>query len=169
MLDMTVRSDYGIEIRVIQEISTTQGGCRGTSHSSWFTVNKRRPNTNFFTHRVFAANFTPDNNYVLSGSDDGNIRLWRTNASSRAGVKSAQQRQALQYADTLKQRYAHMPEIKRIARHRHVPKAVKKAGEIKNEEIKAIKRREENRRKNSKKGTVTRRPEREKMILAREE
>lgn len=62
-----------------------------------------------------------------------------------------------------------MPEIKRIARHRHVPKAVKKAGEIKNEEIKAIKRREENRRKNSKKGTVTRRPEREKMILAREE
>ncbi|KAI5291579.1 rRNA-processing protein sof1 [Ascosphaera aggregata] len=116
--------------------------------------------------RVFAANFTSDNNYVLSGSDDGNIRLWRTNASSRAGVKSAQQRQALQYADTLKKRYAHMPEIKRISRHRHVPKAVKKAGEIKNEEIKAIKRRDENRRKNSKKGTVTKRAEREKMVLA---
>ncbi|KAI5308225.1 rRNA-processing protein sof1 [Ascosphaera atra] len=119
--------------------------------------------------RVFSATFTPDNNYILSGSDDGNVRLWRSHASSRAGIKSAQQRQALQYNDALKKRYAHMPEIKRIARHRHLPKAVKKAGEIKGEELKALKRREENRRRHSKKGTVVRKPEREKMVLAVEE
>jgi WD repeat and SOF domain-containing protein 1 len=113
--------------------------------------------------------FTPDNKYVLSGSDDGNIRLWRAEASSRSGIKSARQRQKLEYDDALKARYAHMPEIRRIRRHRHIPKAVKKAGEIKNEEIRAIQRKEENVRRHSKKGLMPRRPEREKMILAQEQ
>ncbi|KAL2222743.1 WD40-repeat-containing domain protein [Thermoascus aurantiacus ATCC 26904] len=119
--------------------------------------------------RVFSAKFTPDNKYVLSGSDDGNIRIWRTNASDRSGIKSARQRQKLEYDQALIQRYAHMPEIRRIRRHRHLPKAVKKASEIKREELAAIKRREENVRKHSKKGTMPRRSEREKMILATEQ
>lgn len=60
-----------------------------------------------------------------------------------------------------------MPEIKRIARHRHVPKQVRKAGEIKRDELGAIKKREENRRKHEKKtvGKNPRQSEREKMIL----
>ncbi|KAL1971244.1 hypothetical protein VTN77DRAFT_196 [Rasamsonia byssochlamydoides] len=119
--------------------------------------------------RVFSAMFTPDNKYILSGSDDGNIRIWRTNASSRSGIKSARQRQKLEYDQALISRYAHMPEIRRIRRHRHLPKAVKKAAEIKREELAAIKRREENVRKHSKPGTMPRRPEREKMILATEQ
>lgn len=119
--------------------------------------------------RVFSAMFTPDNNYVLSGSDDGNIRIWRANASSRSGIKSARQRQKLEYDQALIHRYSHMPEIRRIRRHRHLPKAVKKAAEIKREELAAIKRREENVRKHSKKGTMPRQSEREKMILAIEQ
>ena len=62
-----------------------------------------------------------------------------------------------------------MPEIRRIKRHRHLPKQVKKAGEIKGEELKSIKRKAENERKHSKKGLVKRTSEREKMILATEE
>lgn len=119
--------------------------------------------------RVFAARFTPDSNYVLSGSDDGNIRLWRAQASQRTGVKSARQMQKLEYDAALVERYQHMPEIRRIKRHRHIPKQVKKAGEIKNEELAAIKRRIENERKHSKKGLIKRRPEREKMILGTEQ
>lgn len=119
--------------------------------------------------RVFSARWTPDNNFVLSGSDDGNIRLWRAKASSRQGVKSARQRQQLEYDDALKERYKHMPEVRRIARHRHVPKQVKKAGEIKGEELSAIKRRDENERRHSRKGQVGRRAEREKMVLATEQ
>ena len=118
--------------------------------------------------RVFSVKFTPDSKYVLSGSDDGNIRLWRANASKREGIKSARQREALEYNEKLVERYAHMPEIRRIARHRHIPKVVKKAGEIKSEELKAIKRREENERKHTKKQYRKRRPEREKMVLATE-
>lgn len=119
--------------------------------------------------RVFSCAWTPDNNYVLSGSDDGNVRLWRANASARQGVASAAQRQKQEYDEALKERYKHMPEIRRIARHRHVPKQVKKAGEIKGEELKAIKRREENERKHSRKGQKKRRSEREKMVLATEQ
>lgn len=118
--------------------------------------------------RVFSATWTPDNKYILSGSDDGNIRLWRANASEREGVKSAKHRQSLEYNKALTERYAHMPEIRRIRRHRHIPKVVKKAGEIKAEELKAIKRKEENERKHTKKQFRKRRSEREKMILANE-
>lgn len=64
--------------------------------------------------------------------------------------------------------YYYRPEIRRIKRHRHIPQIVKKAGEIKNEELKSIKRREENERKHTKKQFEKRRSEREKMILARE-
>jgi WD repeat and SOF domain-containing protein 1 len=118
--------------------------------------------------RVFSAKFTPDSNYLLTGSDDGNIRLWRAYASKRQGIKSASQRQSMEYDEALKQRYSHMPEIRRIKRHRHVPKPIKKAGEIKAEELKSIKRRTENERKHSKKGLIKRRSEREKMVLATE-
>lgn len=119
--------------------------------------------------RVFACRWTPDNKYILSGSDDGNVRLWRANASSRGGVKSAAQRTKEEYDAALRKRYAHMPEIRRIAKHRHVPAQVKNAGTIKGEELKAIKRRVENERKHSKKGTVARKPEREKMVLNTEQ
>jgi DDB1- and CUL4-associated factor 13 len=118
--------------------------------------------------RVFSAKWTPDSKFILSGSDDGNIRLWRSIASRREGIKSAKQRQALEYNEALSERYAHMPEIRRIKRHRHIPKVVKKAGEIKGEELKAIKRREENERKHTKKQHQRRRNEREKMVLASE-
>ncbi|KKK12016.1 hypothetical protein AOCH_006341 [Aspergillus ochraceoroseus] len=119
--------------------------------------------------RVFSAKFTPDNKYILSGSDDGNIRLWRANASERSGIKSARQRTKLEYDQALIKRYSHMPDIKRIKRQRHVPRTIKKAREIKREELSAIKRREENVRKHSKKSTLApRQSERAKMILTNE-
>lgn len=118
--------------------------------------------------RVMAAKWTPDAKYILSGSDDGNIRLWRANASRSEGIKSARQRQALEYNEALSQRYAHMPEIRRIKRHRHNPKVLKKAGEIKADELKSIKRREENERRHTKKQFEARKSERDKMVLGKE-
>lgn len=61
-----------------------------------------------------------------------------------------------------------MPEVRRIHRHRHVPQVVKKAGEIKSEELKALKRREENERRHTKKQFERRKSERDKVIIAKE-
>jgi DDB1- and CUL4-associated factor 13 len=120
--------------------------------------------------RVWSTCFTPDTAYILSGSDDGNVRLWRSHASSRSGVKSAKERQALEYSEALRKRYGHLPEIKRIERHRHVPKVVKKAAEIKSVQMKGVKRREENERKHGGVGRdKKRRSEREKMVLTTEQ
>jgi WD repeat and SOF domain-containing protein 1 len=119
--------------------------------------------------RVFSCSYTADNNFVLSGSDDGDVRLWRSHASARSGIKSYAQRTKEEYDAALRKRYEHLPEIKRIARHRHVPKVVKKANEIKGDELSAIKRRVENERKHTKKGMHRRRAEREKMVAAVEE
>lgn len=119
--------------------------------------------------RVFSATFTPDSKYVLSGSDDGNVRLWRANASERQGIKSTRHREALEYNNALVKRYASMPEIRRIKRHRHLPRVVKKAGSIKIEELKAIKRREENERAHSSLKFEKRKSERQKMVLAKEQ
>lgn len=43
-------------------------------------------------------------------------------ASRQLGSKVPREEKKLDYLDTLKRRYQHMPEIKRIAKHRHVPK-----------------------------------------------
>lgn len=119
--------------------------------------------------RVFSVCFTTDSRYILSGSDDGNVRLWRAEAAARSHIRSTKERTKLEYDAALKERYKHMPEIKRISRHRHVPKQVKKAGEIKKEEIAAIKRKEENVRRHSKKQAKRRLPEREAMIVMKEQ
>jgi DDB1- and CUL4-associated factor 13 len=90
--------------------------------------------------------YSMDSNYILSGSDDTNIRLWKAHASTPIGVVRRsprlsvsrdctfvlvhcslalvccyqlhpRQRQKLNYNSALKQRYGHLPEIKRIARY----------------------------------------------------
>ncbi|KAG7662953.1 sof1 [[Candida] subhashii] len=114
--------------------------------------------------RIFSIKFSTDSRYILSGSDDTNVRIWRTNSSERSNIKSARQRSKLEYDNALKERFKHMPEIKRISRHRHVPIVVKKAQEIKRIEIESIKNREDNERRHSKKGTKPYIPERQKHV-----
>lgn len=109
-----------------------------------------------------------DAKYILSGSDDGNVRLWRANASDRSTIRTAREKQALEYGEHLKQQYQHMPEIRRIARRRHVPKPIKNAAEIKRIETESAKNREENRRKHSKPGDVPYIAERERHIVAQQ-
>lgn len=114
--------------------------------------------------RVFSVRFSMDSRYILSGSDDANVRLWRAKANDRSGIKSAKQRARLEYDRALTERYKHMPEIRRISHARRAPKAVKVARNIKREEIEALKRRRSNLVKNSK-GRVGYESERDKHII----
>lgn len=75
------------------------------------------------------------------------------------------EKRALNYSEALKEKYASHPEIKRIKRHRQVPKhiynAQKEMRTIKDKE----KRKEANRRKHSKRGEVPFVSERQKPII----
>jgi DDB1- and CUL4-associated factor 13 len=62
-----------------------------------------------------------------------------------------------------------MPEIARIDRQRRIPKSISKANQKKHVMLQALKKREENRRKHSKPGTVPFKAERKKHILKTED
>lgn len=75
------------------------------------------------------------------------------------------EKRKLEYNDALKDRYKHLKEIKRISRHRHVPKAIKKAKsmalEIKQREV----QKDQNRRKHAKPNSIPQHNERQKAII----
>lgn len=104
--------------------------------------------------RLFKTKFSMDSNYLLSGSDDGSIRLWKAKASAKLGAINPRQESALQYSEALKDRFKAMPEVKRIASHRQIPKYIKSASRITQVQRDSIKRKDENRRKHSKPGSV---------------
>lgn len=66
--------------------------------------------------RVFAATYTNDARFVLSGSDDGNVRIWKARASDRLGPTSTRDTAARQYRDKLRDRWKHDAEVGRIDR-----------------------------------------------------
>ncbi|RIB05561.1 WD40-repeat-containing domain protein [Gigaspora rosea] len=115
--------------------------------------------------RIFCVKFSMDSKYVLSGSDDGNVRLWKANASEKIGPKDYRERAHLEYAEKLKDRYKNLPELKRISRHRHIPKAVKSAQNTKLIMLQSQRRKEENLRKHSKKDSIPYKAERKKSII----
>ncbi|GFW70610.1 DDB1- and CUL4-associated factor 13 [Trichonephila clavipes] len=106
--------------------------------------------------RINSVLWSSDNKYILTGSSEMNIRMWKAKASEKLGALLYRERTALEYSEKLKQKFAHYPEVRRIARHRHVPKGVKVCANEYRIIAESQKRKEKNRRKNSKWGTVPR-------------
>eukprot|EP00592_Proboscia_alata_P023964 CAMPEP_0194446448 /NCGR_PEP_ID=MMETSP0176-20130528/128445_1 /TAXON_ID=216777 /ORGANISM="Proboscia alata, Strain PI-D3" /LENGTH=605 /DNA_ID=CAMNT_0039273163 /DNA_START=160 /DNA_END=1979 /DNA_ORIENTATION=- len=77
--------------------------------------------------RVFAVGISADSKYIVSGSDDTNIRLWRVNASENSGVKTPREENALEYRAALLKKHSHLPEVSKITKSgkRRGPKFVK--------------------------------------------
>ena len=113
---------------------------------------------------IFCVQYSMDSGYLLSGSDDGNIRLWKANASRKSGILSSRERTALNYSDKLKDKFKHMPEIKRISKHRHIPKMISSISNTKRSMSASQKRKDENERKHTK-APKPRVPERKKPII----
>lgn len=101
--------------------------------------------------RVFAVKYSADHRYVMSGSDDTNIRLWKARAAERLAPALAREQTKQNYYNKLKQKFAHAPEIRRIARHQHLPKQIKSMQKAKHvqKQSKAVK--DKRRRAHSKK------------------
>ncbi|PFH38490.1 Sof1 family domain-containing protein [Besnoitia besnoiti] len=122
-----------------------------------FKVDEARSRDVYHTRRmqsVLCCRYSADSRFVISGSADMCVRVWKTDASAQLGPRTHRERQAMAYRKTLTEKFSHLKEIKRIARHHHVPKLIKKTQEKKREMTDARRRREENRRKHSKPGSV---------------
>ena len=104
--------------------------------------------------RIFCVKWSSDATYVLSGSDETNIRLWKADASKKIGKLRGRERASLHYAAKLRHQYRWHPNIRRIARHRHVPRMIYKAQKEKHTILLSQKKKRENVLRNSKKGTI---------------
>jgi|EP01082_Thalassiosira_pseudonana_P002002 WD repeat and SOF domain-containing protein 1 len=103
--------------------------------------------------RIFCTAYTLDHKFILSGSDDTNIRLWKARSSEKMGQLSAREESSLQYRQALVQKYVHLPEVKKIAKARRVPKFIKKQTEMERVQKEKRRRKEGNVVKHSKPGT----------------
>lgn len=116
--------------------------------------------------RLFCAKFSQDSSYILTGSDDGNVRIWKARAAEKLGVLAPRQAASLEYAQALKDRYKELPEVKRVLKHRIIPKAIKSAGRVSQIQRDSARRKEDNRAKHSKPGAVSRANIREDIVVA---
>ncbi|KAI0089399.1 WD40 repeat-like protein [Irpex rosettiformis] len=116
--------------------------------------------------RVTSTLFTADARFVLSGSDDGNLRMWKAKASEKLGILDSRERAAMEYRDSLKERWKFDPQVGRISRTRHVPKPVHKASQLKRTMLDARRVKEERRRKHTRAGESKPKAERKKVVVA---
>lgn len=114
--------------------------------------------------RVFTVNYTMDNTYVISGSDDTNIRLWKARSNEKLGQLTPREESAMQYREALIKKYQHMPGVKKIHRARKIPKVIKKQTEQAIIQKESAERKQANRIKHSKPGTYEFKSERKTVV-----
>ncbi|KAK7853261.1 uncharacterized protein LOC112013272 [Quercus suber] len=115
--------------------------------------------------RVFCIKFSCDASYVISGSDDYNLRLWKAMASEQLGVLLPREKKRHEYDEALKNRYKHLPEVKRILRHRHLPLPIYKAAALRRTMTEAARKKEERRKAHSAPGSISTKPLRKRRIV----
>ena len=104
--------------------------------------------------KVYSVLYTMDDKYVLSGSDDTNIRVWKAVANDPIKILNKREEDARNYGKKLVEKYKYMPEIKRIRNQKKLPKYIinkKKELRIRQE---AKKNKFKNMELNSKPGTL---------------
>jgi len=115
--------------------------------------------------RVFSTTYTGDARFVLSGSDDGNVRLWKANASDKLGIVAGRERAAREYRATLREKWKYDPEVGKIERRRHLPKAIYSTAKLKTTMLDSRKTKEERRRQHSRAGENKPKAERKKVVV----
>uniref|UniRef100_A0A336LJS7 DDB1- and CUL4-associated factor 13 n=1 Tax=Culicoides sonorensis TaxID=179676 RepID=A0A336LJS7_CULSO len=118
---------------------------------------------------ITSIGWSMDGKYIYSGSDEMNIRLWKANASEKLGALRPREKFAFSYNEAIKERFAAHPQIRRIARHRQLPKYVYNEAKNLRLQINKLKRKENNRRINSKPGLVPFVPELTTKVIKQEE
>lgn len=76
--------------------------------------------------KVWSVLWTLDNNYVISGSEDTNIRVWKAISHKKVGNYNDREKNAFNYREKLIKKFKYNKEIKKIKKS-HLPKYIKNA------------------------------------------
>ncbi len=133
-----------------------------------FKTNEGRSRDVYHTKRmqhVTSIKWTLDNKYILSASDEMNIRIWKSQAAEKLGLMRPREKEQIDYNEKLKDKFKQFPEIKRIQRHRHLPKPIYNAQKEKLLIKSSKKRKEANIRAHSNPGFVPYISEKKKHVV----
>jgi WD repeat and SOF domain-containing protein 1 len=115
--------------------------------------------------KVYSVMYSMDDKYVLSGSDDTNIRVWKAVANEPIKLLNKREEDARNYRKKLIEKFQYMPEIKRIKNQKHLPKYIINKKKELNIRKEAKKRKFRNKELNSKPGTLEYNAERVEKIV----
>ena len=114
------------------------------------------------------------------------MRIWKAKASDKLGVITARERAAMEYRESLKERWKVDSEVNRVTRlvfptllffsfcssthcitnsTRHLPKSIHQTSKLKRTMLEAQRVKEERRRKHTRKGEVKPKPEKKKLVI----
>lgn len=116
--------------------------------------------------RVSSSIYSADARFVLTGSDDGNVRIWKAKASEKFGIITGRERAAIEYRDSLKERWKMDKEVGKVSRTRHLPKSVYQASKLKRTMLEARRVKDERKRKHTRAGETKPKAVRKKVVLA---
>lgn len=117
-----------------------------------FPYNDGRSREVYHTKRMQQVNavlYSMDSKYIISGSEDTNVRLWKSHASDSIKPLLPREKESLAYANKLKKKYKYNTEVRRILRHRHLPKILVKKAKTKQVQKESRFRKDENMRANN--------------------
>mmetsp|Transcript_22534 Transcript_22534/g.53127 ORF Transcript_22534/g.53127 Transcript_22534/m.53127 type:complete len:483 (+) Transcript_22534:64-1512(+) len=115
--------------------------------------------------RVQTVEWTADNKYIVTGSDDSNLRLWKAVASEQIGQLNRAEAQAQDYRAALVKRYQHLPQVKQIVKSRKIPRAIRNLTQQARLQKESADRKQGNRVKYDKQGKYEFTPERKKVVV----
>ncbi|SOV11281.1 40S ribosomal processing protein, putative [Plasmodium sp. gorilla clade G2] len=114
---------------------------------------------------VLCCKFSQDAKYVFTGSSDMSLRIWKTISHEPSGILSNKEKQAINYRNKLKDKFASLKEIKRIRQHHHVPALIKSLSDKKKVMLEAKKRKDNNKIQHSKNPEQLPMPEKKKIFV----
>ena len=74
--------------------------------------------------KVYSVMYSMDDKYVLSGSDDTNIRVLKAVDNDAIKILNKREEDSRNYNKKLIEKYQYMPEIKRIKNQKHLAKYI---------------------------------------------
>ncbi|VDP31302.1 unnamed protein product [Schistosoma mattheei] len=115
--------------------------------------------------RVLVVKVTLDAKFVLSSSSDQNVRLWKAHANELIGPIQPRQKASLQTCESLREKFKDHPEVRKILKHRHLPKTIH-ASSKEHAIIRAKERRKERNTRIFNKNDLPFIPDKEKHVVA---